>query len=46
MRKQFFNDEEKGYFKTEKRDNAPPNPMSGEFLGLQGCCAVPCPQRE
>lgn len=28
MRKQFFNDEEKGYFKTEKRDSAPPNPIS------------------
>ena len=32
MRKQYFNDEEKGYFKSEKRDSAPPNPMSGTRL--------------
>jgi hypothetical protein len=40
MRKQFFNDEEKGYFKTEKRDSAPPNPISGEFLVVFGSLSL------
>ena len=29
MRKHFFNDEENGFFKTQKREGAAPNPMTG-----------------
>lgn len=29
MRRHFFNDEEEGFFKTEKRKGAAKNPMSG-----------------
>ena len=29
MRKHFFNDEETGFFKTQKREGAAPNPMTG-----------------
>jgi hypothetical protein len=29
MRRHFFNDEEEGFFKTQKRKGAAKNPMSG-----------------
>ena len=32
MRKVFFDDEENGYFKTEKRPNANPLSMGGKYL--------------
>ena len=32
MRKEFFNDEDKGFFKTQKREPVVKNPMTGTFL--------------
>jgi hypothetical protein len=34
MRRHFFNDEEEGFFKTQKRKGVAKNPMSGTYFGL------------
>ena len=32
MRKQFFNNEESGFFKTQKREGVVQNPMAGKLI--------------